>query len=341
MIGGSAIIMATAAFAGVDAAEGAVRSKEDAGTIARREREKQYQALLAIQNELRRQREELSGRGDDVHIDAKHVRLRRVLGINEALLSDTNKFAIVEGRHYQTIQLDKTFGGFSEAIISLSDSNGLPNRRWNRTTDYKQRRLRSMALRRWLADTATDKDFLSEWQASCNFVAGILGVGAPKVRLADAQEWRKGIMNGRQGLWGFQRSSRVTFNVANDQNIEVRLVEPTYAMRDGKYVVVKPGLILVDIDFNRYRHLHDPLQNGNGEDAVQATEPPIKNEIDFGPDCADKLAKAIHDNNARERKCRAPTDKMGECTKREEGKFKMDKINQIKAMRKVGGVDAE
>lgn len=308
--------------------EDSARGNVDASAVARREREEQRQALLAIQNELRRQREELSGRDNDMYIDAKHVYLRRVLGINEALLADTNKFAIVEGRgSWQTIQLDKPYGGFSEAIISLTDTNGLLNRRWNRTTDYKQCRLRSVVLRRWLADTATDKDFLSEWQASCNFVAGILGVGAPKAQLVDAQEWRKSIMNGRQGLFGFQRSSRVTFNVANDQNIEVCLVEPTYAMRDGKFVVVKPGLILVDIDFNQYRHLHDPLQNRNGEDAVQTAESPIKNEVDFGPDCADKLAKAILDNIVRERKGRTPTDKMGQDAKREEGKFNMDKIN--------------
>ena len=333
LIGGSAIIMVTAAFAGVDTVEGAVRNQEDAGTIARREREEQRQALLAIQDELRwqraeRQREERSGRGDDMRIDAKHIHLKGVLGINEALLADTNRFAMVEGRYYQTIQLDKSFGGFSEAIINLDDGlNRLRNVRRNGTADCKPRRLRSVTLRRWLPDAAPDKDFLSEWQASCNFVAGILGVGVPKVQLADVQEWRKGIMNGRQGLFGFQRSSRVTFNVANDQNIEVRLVEPTYAMRDGKYVVVKPGLILVDIDFNQYRHLRDSLQNGNGENAVQTAESSIKNEIDFGPDCADKLAKAIHDNNAREQKSRTPTDKMGQGAKREEGKFNMDKIN--------------
>ena len=92
-------------------------------------------------------------------------------------------------------------------------------------------------------------------------------------------------MNGRQGLFGFQRSSRVTFNVANDQNIEVCLVEPTYAVRDGKFAVVKPGLILISVS------LRETPQNGKGEDVLQKTE----KEIDFGPDCADRLATAIRD----------------------------------------------
>ena len=294
MIGGGAIMMATAAFAGVDSAEGATRDKADAGAVARREREEQRRSLLAIQNELRqqraeRQREEQSGRGDDIRIDAKHVCLRSVLGINEELLADTNRFAIVERRDcWINIQLDKPFGGFSEAIVYIDGAlTGLLSRRRNGTTGCKLHRLHSVALRRWLPDTATDKDFLSEWQASCDFVASILGAGAPKVQLADVKEWR----NRRHGLFEFRRSSRVTFNVANDQKVVVCLEEPVFAIRDGKFIVVRPGLIFINIDFNHNRLLCDTQQNGKGEDVLQKTE----KEIDLGPDCADRLAKAIRD----------------------------------------------
>ena len=292
MIGGSAMIMATAAFARVGPAEGAAQNKEDAGAVARREREEQRRSILAIQNELRQQRESRSSRIDNIRIDAKQVYLRSVLGITEALVADTNRFAICEGLggFVQTIQLDKSFGGFSEVIIHLDDGlNRLRRLRGNCTPDCKPRRLSSIALRRWLPDTAKDKDFLSEWQSSCEFVASILGVGAPKVKLADIKEWRKDLANGGHGLLDFRRSSRVTFNVANDQNIEVRLVEPTYAMREGKFAVVQPGLIVISIN------LRDPIQNKKGEDAGRKAEPSVKNEIDFGPDCADKLAKAIRD----------------------------------------------
>ena len=296
MIGGGAIMMATAAFAEVGSAEGATRNEEDAVAVAKREREEQRRSLLAIQNELKqqrveRQREEQSGRGDDMRIDAKHVHLKSVLGVNEALLADTNRFAIVERRDcWINIQLDKPFGGFSEAIVYIDGAlTGLLSRRRNGTTGCKLHRLHSVALRRWLPDTATDKDFLSEWQSSCDFVASILGVGAPKVKLADVKEWRKDLANERRGLLDFRNSSRVAFNVANDQNIEVCLVEPTYAMRDGKFAVVKPGLILMSIN------LRETPQNGKGEDEGQKAEPSVKKEIDFGPDCADKLAKAIRD----------------------------------------------
>ena len=296
MIGGGAIMMATAAFAGVGSAEGATRDKADVGAVARRE--EQRRSLLAIQNELRqqraeRQREEQSGRGDDIRIDAKHVCLRSVLGINEELLADTNRFAIVEGRTgRQTLQLDTPFGGFSEAIVYIDGAlTGLLSRRRTGTTGCKLHRLHSVALRRWLPDTATDKDFLSEWQASCDFVASILGVGVPKVQLADVKEWR----NRRHGLFEFRRSSRVTFNVANDQKVVVCLEEPVFAIRDGKFIVVRPGLIFINIDFNHNRLLCDAPQNGKGEDEGQKVEPSVKKEIDFGPDCADKLAKAIRD----------------------------------------------
>ena len=287
-------MMAMAVFAGVGSAEGAARNEEDAVAVAKREREEQRRSLLAIQNELKqqrveRQREEQSGRGDDMRIDAKHVCLRSVLGINEELLADTNRFAIVERRDcWINIKLDKPFGGFSEAIVYIDGAlTGLLSRRRNGTTGCKLHRLHSVALRRWLPDTATDKDFLSEWQASCDFVASILGAGAPKVQLADIKEWR----NRRHGLFEFRRSSRVTFAVANDQKVVVCLEEPIYAMRDGKLAVARPGLILIDIDFNHHLLLNDSPKSSKDNAAMQNA----KKDIDFGPDCADRLAKAILD----------------------------------------------
>ena len=143
MFGGGALMMATVAFAGVGSAEGAAQNKEDAGAVARREREEQRRSILAIQNELRQQREAQSSRIDDIRIDAKQVHLRSVLGINEALLADTNRFAIVERRDgWTNIQLDKPFGGFSEVSVNIDGAlTGLLNRRRNGTTGYKPHRL--------------------------------------------------------------------------------------------------------------------------------------------------------------------------------------------------------
>ena len=271
IIGGVAIIMATLSFAGAGSAAGTARNNEGACAVARREREEQREALPAIQNELRQEREARTRRGDEICIDATHVNLKSVLGINEALLTDTNRFAIVEsrtGRH--TLQLDTPFGGFGEAIVYIDGPLYLRrlmrrlirSRQQNGSAGYKERRLGSIALRRCLPDTATDKEFLSEWQSSCDFVASILGVEAPRVQLTNVKEWRKDLANGRSGLLDFRRFSRVIFDVANDQKIVVRLDEPVYAMRDGKVAVVRSGQIFIDIGF-RYSS-----ENSDGRDQL-------------------------------------------------------------------------
>ena len=53
------------------------------------------------------------------NLEAKHARLKSILGINDAALSDTNRFVLGEGDFSQKLKLDKPFCGFAEARVYL------------------------------------------------------------------------------------------------------------------------------------------------------------------------------------------------------------------------------
>lgn len=215
------------------------------------------------------------------NLEAKHARLKSILGINDAALSDTNRFVLGEGDFSQKLKLDKPFCGFAEARVYL-DKMEDPRLR---TSDGKPHRLRSVELKRRLPNDATDKEAISKWQAACDFVADILDVEPPKVRLVDVEKWRKGF----ECLHGLgQVSSCVTFDLADSQDIDVRLSEPVYIMRNGKAVMARPGYVEIDLTYNRSLECRCYSCRPKTGDKDKA-----EMEIDFGPDCRDKLAEAL------------------------------------------------
>ena len=220
-----------------------------------------------------------------MRLQAKHAHLKSVLGIDDAVLADTNKFVLGECSYSQKFKLDEPFGGFAEARVYLDKMGDSPFC----TTDGKPHRLRSIELKRRFPDDATEKDIVSEWQAACNLIADMLDVEAPKVRLVDLEKWRKGV-EGINGF-GFIRSC-MTFDLADGQDIDVRLAEPSYVMRNGKAVVAQSGYVEIDLTFNR-RLCYGGARKIDGKENVEK-------EIDFGPDCRDKLAKALRDGIERQ-----------------------------------------
>ena len=245
--------------------------------------------LAAMAGCATRQAVELEERDDRLlgmmRLEAKHARLKSVLGIDDAVLADTNKFVLGECSYSQKFKLDKPIGGFIEARVYLDKMGDSPFC----TTDGKPHRLRSVELKRRFPDDATEKDIVSEWQSASDFIADILEVESPKVRLVDVEKWRKGV-EGSHGF-GFVRSC-MTFELADGQDIEVRLAEPSYVMRDGKAVVAQSGYVEIDLTFNR-RLCYGGVRKIDEKEKVEK-------EIDFGLDCRDKLAKALRDGIERQ-----------------------------------------
>ena len=213
-------------------------------------------------------------------LEAKHAHLKSVLGIDDAVLADTNRFVLGEGNYCQEFKLDKPFGGFDEARVYIDKMEDMRSRK----PDGKPHRLRSVTVRRWLPDDATDKEAVSEWQSACDFVADMLDVESPKVELVDVEKWRK--MAEAFLRIGLVRSC-VTFYLADNQHIDVRLMEPIYIVRNGKAILVIPGYLEIDLMYNR------SLCIGGGGRLKSGDEEKVEKEIAFGPDCGDKLAEAL------------------------------------------------
>ena len=224
-----------------------------------------------------------------MHLEARHAHLKSILGIDDAALADTNRFVLGEGKYSQEFKLDKPFGGFVEARVYL---DGMEDLRL-RTTDGKPHRLRSVELTHRLPADATEEEVVSKWQSACDFVADMLDVEPPKVRLVDVEKWRKG----PECLHGLgQVRSCVTFDLADNQDIDVRLEEPVYVMRNGKAVVSCPGYVEIDLMYNRSLCLGGVGRLKTGD------EEKVEKEIAFGPDCCDKLAEALKNGIERRTK---------------------------------------
>ncbi len=232
--------------------------------------------------------DDICGMVNYMRLEAKHVHLRSILGIDDSVLADTNRFVLGSGSYSHEFTIDKPFGGFSKVRVYLdvmvadplgSDAGGKPHR------------LRSVDLKRWLPNATTEEELLAEWQASCDLVANILDLEPPKVRLVDVGKLRR-CRTGRieTTLHGVQSS--MTFRLAGNQYITVRLTEPTYAMRDGKAVMVVPGSVSIDLMYNL-------SLCGRFAREASGQEEKIEKEVDFGPDCRDKLAAALKDDIER------------------------------------------
>ena len=213
-------------------------------------------------------------------LEARHAHLKSVLGIDDAVLADTNRFVLGEGYYGQGFKLDKPFGGFVEVRVYLDKMEDMRSRK----SDGKPHRLRSVNLRRRLSDDATDKDAVSEWQSACDFVADMLDVESPEVELVDVEEWRT---KAKAFMEIGQVRSSVTFCLADDQDIDVRLTEPVYIMRDGRAIQVRPGYVEIDLMYNR------SLCIGGGGRQKAGDEEKVEKEIAFGPDFSDKLAETL------------------------------------------------
>lgn len=212
-------------------------------------------------------------------LEARHARLKSVLGIDDVVLADTNRFVLGEGTYSQELKLDKPFGGFVEARVYLDKMEDMRSRK----PEGKPHRLRSVELWHRLPDDATDKEAISAWQAACDFVADMLDVESPKVELVDVEKWRK---KAEAFLRIGQVRSCVNFCLADNQYIDVRLTEPIYVMRNGKAILVRPGHAEIDLMYNCSLCL-------GGVGRLKTGDEEVEKEIAFGPDCSDKLAETL------------------------------------------------
>ena len=223
-------------------------------------------------------------------VEAKQVHLKSVLGINDVVLADTNRFMLGNSRYCYTVKFDKPFGGFAEASVFLDERDV----RSGRTPSDKPHRLYYVSMTRMLPDVMTVDEMLAEWRAACRLVSDILDMETPKVMLADLDNWRENSVTATIGSSDGIESS-LDIKLGGNQDITVTLTEPVYAVRNGKAILLNSGSVRIDLAFNRTLDVVPHRM-----DFAKET---IEKEIDFGPDCRDQLADAL--KNAVERRARA------------------------------------
>ena len=229
--------------------------------------------------------------------DCRHVHLKSLFGLSDAVLADTNRFQVGKTPYGIRLSLDKPFLGCKEARVYL-DEMDLPSRTSARS---KAHQLRSVRLERTLPDDAGSESLLREAKSIVAEISKWLSVEAPDVELSDVGPQEKGLKRIRS-LGGH---TCVCFNLAEGQDIDVRLFEGLYVMRDGVPRLIDGPSIKIDITYNSelgiralamsIRRMEDEKRHGE--------KTKVDKEIDIGPDCSDKLAKALHDaiikDNAR------------------------------------------
>ena len=224
------------------------------------------------------------GRVDDQHLKCEHAHIRSLLGLKEEFLADKSRFPPRMGH---LAHLDKPLFGCTEASIGLDAMVPEPS---NEGSD--SRRLRSVELKRVFPEETTFDTFLCEAKSVINEIAELLGVGTPSLELADVAAWRK--RYGHHMMGGIKTS--IYFDLADGQEIAVRLLEACYVIRDGEPLLVSPYGVNVDIIYNRKLHnigagfdLQEETSGGtNVKDNVK-----IEKELDIGTGCADKWMSSV------------------------------------------------
>ncbi len=221
--------------------------------------------------------------------DCKYVRLKSIFGLSDDVLADTNRFQLGEAPYGIRLDLDKPFLGCKEARVYL-DEMVSPSRTSGRS---KAHQLRSVKLERTLPDDAGSEVLLREAKSIVAEISKWLGVGMPEVELVDVSRRGKNLKRIRS----MSGSTSVRFKLAEGQDIEVRLIEGLYVMRDGVPRLVDAPSIKIDIAYNPELEISASARSMRRMDGEkrQGEKTRVDKEIDIGPDCSDKFAQAFRD----------------------------------------------
>lgn len=266
-----------------------------------------------------------SGNGDDfrrtgyerTEVDCRHIRLKSVMGIDDAVLKNTNRFPLAATDFSYEFKLKKPFCGCTEAEVSLNkislfDSSGKSSRK-----DPHQ--LRELKLKKILSSDATAEDLAKEYRIICDTLADMLGMESPETELVDDEHVER--EHGR---------SSVRFQLGNGQDIIVNAYDPIYVMREGKPVLMTRAGIEIDITFNDELGFCSFRVKENENTAVER-------ELDFGFDCAEALSMAMKSGIENKNKCQCRVSKG---KKAKPGRSPTIDCRHIK-LKSIAGIDDE
>ena len=204
-------------------------------------------------------------------VDCRHIRLKSVMGIDDAVLKNTNRFPLAATKRFYIFNLDNPFYDFTKVCVFLneSDRESVPRN--------MPHRLRSVIF---MKEIAPDLNLEKEYKALCGAIADFLKVKMPEVRLAEGDNSIK------KGYSKNMCRSSVVFMLGNNQFISVAAYNPRYVLRDGQPVLRTKAMVEIAVTYNM-------KLSWDGIDKFKCEKVDVVRELDFGFDCSEALSKAM------------------------------------------------
>ena len=199
--------------------------------------------------------------------DCQEIGIRSLLGVNDDILSDTNRFPRCNVSRNHTIPLGGTFGGFTNAVVTIYED-------WN----SGKLSLECVKFTKTLERGTDDSALIEEFRKAVSLVNELLecrrecpGLKEPAGDDMRMYKWAVGSI-----------TTCVDFDLANKQQVMVKAEEATYVIRSGKPIQTRPGRIEVVFEF--------PV----GPRAVRQEERvKVKKDLTIGPDCTETLSRLM------------------------------------------------
>ena len=201
----------------------------------------------------------------DTVLDFKGICFRSLLGINDEVLADTNRFSYAKD-WIPAIELGERFVDFTNATVMV---------RKDRNTGKLA--LSDVKFVKALGPKADEKVLLKEYEHAVDLVCKLLGVNVTCPGLVDPATYLR-----RRFLLPMDRriKSRICLNLAKGQRVEIEATEASYIIRAGQ--PMQTGAPTVEIKF-AYNGSFGVRRSG-GQDSGSVKE------LTLGTDCSDLLS---------------------------------------------------
>jgi len=221
-----------------------------------------------------------------------NVRIDKLFGLNDKVLSDTNLFSAVGNNwHHYELKLEDDGSGFTSCTLHLE-----------RDEKTRQLRLEYANLERRLALDSDDDDLLREYRKTIGWLNDRLGTD---IEIESLVDWRQSRLRNEA------RDNRcaltlchtcVRANLADGQEVLVKAQDAVFMRRDGEYIEMAPAAVEVTIRMmDRGMPLLGPLVALDRTDCEAKELTPAEiHGVAIGCDLSAKLSKAVRDRE-RER----------------------------------------
>ena len=216
-----------------------------------------------------------STRSNDETYEHPELHLKRLFGIDNAVLADTNRSPRGKSMYFCDVELPEPFGGYGTAKFVLKEN-----------IQSGELMLERVQFEKCLDEGSDDKDLQSAYSDAVSFVARTLGVSTNESRLEDVGAWRRNF-----GLDPIMFDSDTTFELANGQRVQVTAKDARYVCRSGVYEIIASARIEIEFEVDAMR-MRLPLPRRRGEVKKPVA---IERELNVGPDVSERLSAAVQD----------------------------------------------